>query len=163
MIRKLLFGYQRGIAGTVYGTIVVMGVLAAGSQAETDPWRLAAAVAGTVLVLWIAHVYSHAMAETIVSGRRLDRAELADVARREFWIPLAAVGPVAALALGGVGVLRERTAVWLAFGIGLAALFVQGVRYAGVEHFGRLDTTIAVVVNVTLGLLIVALEVALTH
>jgi hypothetical protein len=163
VIRKLLFGYQGSIAGTVYGTIVSMGVLAAGSHAETDPWRLAAAVAGTVLVLWIAHVYSHAMGETIASGRRIDRAELADVARRELWIPLAAAGPVAALALGGLGVLRERTAISLAFGVGLAALFVQGVRYAGVEQFGRLATVIAVVVNVSLGLLIVALEVALTH
>jgi hypothetical protein len=162
-MRHLLPGAERGIAGTVYGTIVVMGVLAAGSPADTDPWRLAAVVAGTVLVLWIAHVYSHAMGETITARRRLDRAELADVARRELWIPLAAVGPVIALVLGGLGVLRDSRAVWLAFGIGLATLFVQGLRYASVEHLGGRARIAAVAATVSLGLLIVALEVALTH
>ncbi len=161
-MKRFFFGEQ-GIAGTVYGTIVVMGVLAAGSHTDLDPWRLASAVAGTVLVLWIAHVYSNAMAETIATGHKLDRAELTDEARREVWIPLAAVGPVAALVLGGIGVLEERTALWLAFGIGLAALFVQGVRYASVEHLGTWAKAVAVVVNVSLGLLIVALEVALSH
>lgn len=162
-MKRLLFGSPSGIAGSVYGTIVVLGVLAAGSHTEVDPWRLVSAVLGTVLILWVAHVYSHAMAETIVTGHRLDRAELMDVARRELWIPLAAVGPVAALALGGVGVLREGTAVGLAFGLGLANLFVQGLRYASVEHLGWLAKLVAVVVNVSFGLLIVALEVALTH
>jgi hypothetical protein len=161
-MRHLLPGAERGIAGTVYGTIVVMGVLAAGSE-KLDPWRLGAVVTGTVLVLWIAHVYSHAMAETITAQRRLDPAEFADVARREFWIPLAAVGPLIALALGGLGVLRESRAIWLAFGIGLATLFVQGLRYASVEHLGGWGRVAAVAMNVALGLLIVALEVALTH
>jgi hypothetical protein len=162
-MRRLLHASPSGIAGSVYGTIVVLGVLAAGSHAEVDPWRLVSAVLGTVLVLWVAHVYSHAMGETIVTGHRLDRSELTDVARRELWIPLAAVGPVAALALGGIGVLREGTAVVLAFGLGLANLFIQGLRYASVEHLGRLAKLVAVVVNVSFGLLIVVLEVALTH
>jgi hypothetical protein len=162
-MRQLFLDTHHGIAGTVYGTIVVMGALAAGAQTELDPWRLAAAVVGTVLVLWVAHVYSHAMAETIVTRHRLDRSELVDVARREVWIPLAAVGPVAALALGGVGVLRENTALWLAFGIGLAALFVQGLRYASVEQLGTPARIVAVAVPVSLGLAIVALKVALSH
>jgi hypothetical protein len=161
---RLLVGSQQEISGTVYGTIVAMGTLAAaGSQPGTDPWRLATAVAGTVLVLWIAHVYSHAMGETIASRRKLDRAELTDVGRREFWIPLAAAGPVAALVLGGLGVLGERTAISLAFAIGLATLFVEGVRYAGVEHLGGFARVIAVAVNVSLGLAIIALEVAISH
>jgi hypothetical protein len=37
------------------------------------------------------------------------------------------------------------------------------VRYARVERFGRTATLVAVTVNVTLGLVIVALEVALAH
>ena len=160
-LRRLLFGSHHGIAGTVYGTIVVMGTLAAGSHASPDAWRLAVAVGGTVLVLWIAHVYSHGLAEAINIRSRLTGAELADVARRELPIPLAAVAPVAALLLGATGVLRESTAIWLAFGIGLATLFVQGLRYAGVEHLSRSARVVAVVVNVSLGLVIVGFEVAL--
>jgi hypothetical protein len=160
-VRRFLFGSHHGIAGTVYGTIVVMGTLAAGSHTPTDAWKLAVAVGGTVLVLWIAHVYSHGLAEAINAGRRLTWAELADVARRELPIPLASVAPVAALILGATDVLREGIAIWLAFGIGLATLFVQGLRYAGVEHLSRWATIGAVVVNVSLGLVIVGLEVAL--
>ena len=162
-IRAMFSTAPHQIAGLVYGTIVTMGALAAGSQAETDPWRLAATVAGTVIVLWIAHVYSDSLAESITTGHRLDRAEFADVARRELAIPLAAVGPIIALALGAVGVFRESTALWVAFGIGLATLFVEGVRFAGVEQLSRLARVMTVAVNVSLGLVIVALKVALSH
>ena len=81
----------------------------------------------------------------------------------ELPIPLAAVGPVSALVLGAAGVLRDTTAIRLALGIGLATLAVQGVRYAGVEGFSRVGTIVAVAVNVSLGLVIVALEVGLAH
>ena len=110
-MHHFLFGSPETIAGTVYGTIVVMGAIAAGSQSgEIRTSHLAAVVAVTVLVLWIAHVYSHALAETIRLARRLDGAELASVARRELAIPLAGLMPVASLALGSIGVLRESTA-----------------------------------------------------
>jgi hypothetical protein len=161
--RRMFSNASHEIAGLVYGTIVTMGALAAGSHAETDSWRLAAAVAGTVIVLWIAHVYSDALAEAIATGHRLDRAEFADVARRELSIPLAAVAPILALVLGGLGILRETTALWLALGIGLVTLFVEGIRYAGVEHLSRFAKVLAVAVNVSLGLVIVALKVALDH
>jgi hypothetical protein len=162
-MKEFLFGSTHGIAGTVYGTIVVMGSLAAGSSAQPDSWRLATIAASTVLVLWIAHVYSHSLAETISAGRRLDRAEVFDVMRRELPIPLAAVGPVAALVLGAAGVFRDTTAIRVALGIGLATLALQGLRYAGVEGFSRTGTIVAVAVNFSLGLAIVALEAGLAH
>src|SRR5262249_7214605 len=89
--RRLISGSYGGIAGAVYGTIIAMAPPAAGSTAEPDPWRLAAIVVTTVLVLWAAHVYSHALAESIDRGRRVDGAELSSIARRELSIPLAAV------------------------------------------------------------------------
>jgi len=76
--KRLVFGRAGGIAGTVYGTIVVMATVTAGYNGEqTDAWRLAVVVAVTVLVLWIAHVYSDALAESLERGRRLDRARSA--------------------------------------------------------------------------------------
>ena len=162
-MRRLFVGSRGGIAGTVYGTIVVMAALAAGSQDEVDPWRLGAIASATVLVLWIAHVYSHALAETIRANRRLDREEFFDVARRESAIPFAAVGPLAALVLGGLGVLGERASLRIALGIGAATLAVQGLGYARTIHASRLATIVSVAVNLSLGLVIVALEVALAH
>jgi hypothetical protein len=163
-IRRLLFGSSEGIAGTVYGTIVVMAALAAGSDGgDTDATQLAVVVGVTVLVLWVAHVYSHALAESVRRGKRLDRAELSAVARREWAIPTAAVGPVAMLVLAAVDVLTEPTAVWLALGFGVATLAVQGARYATVERLSRAGTLATIVLNVFLGLVIVLLEALLAH
>jgi hypothetical protein len=162
--RRVVFGIGGGIAGTVYGTIVVLAVIAAGSRgADTDPWRLAVLVAATVLVLWVAHVYAHALSESVAAERRLGWAEVRGLARREAAVPLAAVAPVGALALGALDVIREQSAIRLALGIGVATLAVQGVRYARVERLGRTATLVVVAVNVALGLAIVALEVVLAH
>jgi hypothetical protein len=162
--KRLLFGSAGGIAGTVYGTIVVMATVAVGSHGEdTDAWRLAVVVGVTVLVLWVAHVYSHALAESLERRRRLDRGELGSVARRELAIPAAAVVPIAALVLAAVGVLREQTAVWLALGVGVATLAVQGARYATVEQLGRAGTLAAIALNLILGLVIVGLEASVAH
>jgi hypothetical protein len=162
--KHLLFGSAGSIAGTVYGTIVVMATVAAGSRGEdTDTGGLAVIAGVTVLVLWIAHVYSHTLAESLERRRRLDRAELGAVARRELAIPLAAVVPIAALVLGALGVLAEQTSVWVALGIGATALAVQGARYATAEQLGRSGSLAVIALNVFLGLAIVSLEVLLAH
>jgi hypothetical protein len=158
--KRIVFGSRRRMAGTVYGTVVVMGAITAGSQGDADPWRLAVIVSTTVLVLWIAHVYAHALGESVERDKRLDRAELASVAGREFAIPLAAVGPVAALLLGAFGFVRETRAVWLALAIGVATLAVQGFRYARIGAVGTLASSAT---SAALGLVIVALEALLAH
>jgi hypothetical protein len=163
-VKRLLFGSSGGIAGTVYGTIVVMATVAAGSHGEqTDMGRLAAIVTVTVLVLWIAHVYAHTLAESLERGRRLDRAELVSVARRELAMVAAAVLPVAALVLASVGAFDERTAVRLVLVIGVVTLSVQGARYATIERLSRAGTLAVIALNVFMGLVIVALEVLLVH
>jgi hypothetical protein len=163
-VTRLVFGSAGGIAGTVYGTIIVMATVTAGSNGEqTDVLRLSVVVLVTVLVLWTAHVYAHALAESLELRRRLDRAELGSVAQRELAIPAAAVAPVAALVLAALGVLGEQTAVWLALGIGVATLGVQGARYASVEQLDRAGTFSVIALNVVLGLVIVALKALLAH
>jgi hypothetical protein len=141
-----------------------MGTVTAGSKSGTvNAWQLAAVVVTTVLVLWIAHVYAHALAESITAGRRLDRPTAVAIVRRELAIPLAAVAPVGALVLGGLDVLRESTAVWLALGLGLAALAVQGMRYARIERLSGRATALILAVNLLLGLVIVGLKALLAH
>jgi hypothetical protein len=162
-ILRRVFAPSGQIAGAVYGTIVVMGALVAGSKGEPDPARLGAIVSATVLVFWLAHVYSDALGETITRGRRLDRRELTDVARRELGIPLAAVAPLVALLLGAVGVLRNTTAIWIALLMGLGTLAVTGIAYARIERMGRPGTVAVVAVNLAFGLALVALKAALVH
>jgi hypothetical protein len=162
-IRQIVLGTPGSIAGTVYGTIVVMGAVIAGAKGAPDPWRLAAVVDTTVLVLWLAHVYAHGLGESITRGRRLDRPELASIARRELGIPLAAVAPTAALVLGGLGFVGYSTAAWLALGVALLTLAVQGFRYAELEGLGPLATFTSVGLNLSLGLVLVVLKVLVAH
>lgn len=162
-LARRLFVPRGQIAGTVYGTIVVMGALVAGSKGEPDSARLGGIVSATVLVFWLAHVYSDALGETITRGRRLDRRELTDVASRELGIPLAAVAPLVALLLGAIGVLRDTTAIWIALLMGLGTLAVTGIAYARIERMGRPGTVAVVAVNLAFGLALVALKAALVH
>jgi hypothetical protein len=159
----MLFGSRERISGTVYGTVVVMATLTAGSTGRPDPWRLAVVVAATVLVLWAAHVYAHGLGESINNDKRLNRAELGSIGRSELGILFAAVAPVTVLMLGVIGVLDEPTAVWLAMLAGLLTLGVEGVRYAHIERLGTTGTIVAVTVNLVLGLSIVALKALLQH
>ena len=159
-LRRLLFGRNRAVAGTVYGTIVVMATVTAGAHGEgTEAWALAVAVTVTVLVFWIAHVYSDTLAESLERGRRLDTDEFRVIARRELAMPLAAVAPVGVLVLAALDVLAVQTATWIALGIGIATLAVQGARYAALERLGRTASIVSVALNVALGLVIVGLKV----
>jgi hypothetical protein len=66
-------------------------------------------------------------------------------------------------ALGAAGIVRERTSFWLAFAVGLAALTVQGVRYARLEQLSRVGTTVSIARNLALGLVIIAMKVLIAH
>jgi hypothetical protein len=162
-VSRLAFGHGHEVAGIVYGTVVAMATLTAAYANVKDPWDLVAIVWTTLFVLWIAHVYSHGLAESIARGRRLDRAELKSVARRELGILLAAAGPSVPLLLGAIGVLRLSTSVWLALGIGLAILGVEGLRYARLEKLSPQATLAITAMNLALGSFVIALKIAVTH
>jgi hypothetical protein len=163
-LRRLLHGHTETIAGTVYGTIVVLSMITAGAASyEGDPWRLVAIVVSGTVVLWAAHVYSHGLGESVRVRRRLAAHEIMAIAGRESSILLAAVLPVAAIALGAVGLLSERLALWLAVGVGVAALAVQALRYARLERLDSLGTATAIAANLGFGVVFVVLKGFLAH
>jgi hypothetical protein len=163
-LRRLILGDREAIAGTVYGTIIVMSVLAAGAHSyEHHLWRLVVLAGGSAVVLWLAHVYSHGLGESLGLGRRVTVEELVSIARREYSVIAAAIVPLSAVALGAAGLLAERTAVRLALWLGVAALAAQAIRYARLEHLGPTATLATVTVNLAIGLAIVALEILIAH
>jgi hypothetical protein len=163
-LKRFLLGDPERISGGVYGTIMVMAVLAAGAKAyQHQLWRLLAIVAITVLVLWLAHVYARGIAESLQLGRRLTFFELLSLARHEYSIVASAVLPVLALAFGATHVLPERSAVLLALWLGVVLLTAQGFRYARLEQLRGGAAVVAVVTNLGIGLGLVALEVWISH
>jgi hypothetical protein len=152
------------LGGFIYGTIVALAVVVAGSRAYPDDAGLIAALAGvSSLVLWVAHVYADAIAQSVAHDRHLSLGALRYIARREGSIVGAALPPVAALLLGAFGVVSTGVAVWLAIGLGLVVLAVQGVTFAHVERLGWLGTLLVVAANVGLGVVLVGLKLLLTH
>ena len=160
---SFLLGSRESIAGAVYGTVVVMATIAAGSKGGLGAWTLLASMSATVIVLWIAHVYAAALEHSIENDRRMRWHEITEIAWEERSIALSGVVPGAMLVLGGIGVWKTSTAVWFALGAGLVVLAVQGFRYSRVERLGATGTVVAVAVNLSLGLAIVGLKAALTH
>jgi hypothetical protein len=159
----MVFGVEGNIASNVYGTVVVMATVAAASGHSPDNWRLAAIVASSAVVFWLAHLYAHGLSESLELARRLTRSELTSIARRERGILLAAAAPTGAVVLGAAGILRETRSVWLALSVGLATLAVLGARYARVEGLALRGTVAMIALNLALGLLVVALKAFVVH
>lgn len=114
------------LAGFIYGTIIVLSVIAAGAKAYPDSaGHVAALVLATTTVLWLAHVYAHGLGQSVARDERLSAAELGHIARLEVSIVGAAVLPVAALLLDPLGLASATVAGWLAFGLGVAALVAR--------------------------------------
>jgi hypothetical protein len=160
---RLLGGGNRGIAATVYGTVLAMASLAAGALTHLGPRELIGVVATTSGVIWLAHVYGHTLGESIERGRRLDWDEFKSIAARELPILEAAAAPISVLLLGALGIVEEATDIWLAFGVGFVALAVQGARYARVERLGAAGMAAVIALNLALGGVVVALKLLVSH
>ena len=143
--------------------VVLSSITAGEDYYGHNLWHLEELVITAVFVLWLAHVYSHGIGESLDAGRRLTVREFGGIARNEFSIPLAAVLPLAAIALGAIGLISDRNALRLGLALGVGTLAVQGVRYAQLEHLGRLGMVFTVALDVALGLFIVALKAWVIH
>ena len=152
------------LAGFTYGTIIVLSVLVAGSKAfPDDAAQIAAVVVVTSVVFWLAHVYAHGLAYSVAHDEHLSVAHLRRIARREGSIVEAAVPPLVALLLGAFGAVSTKTAVWIAFGLGLGVLAVQGVVFARVERLRWPAALLVVAANLSLGVVLVGLKLLVTH
>lgn len=160
----LVLGVDDTIASTVFGTVTAMATVTAyGRVFPDDPWKVEELVATTAVVLWIAHLYTHALSESISEGRRLNGSRVWTLAVRELGILLAAIPASIALTLGALDLFDETVSIWLALGLGLLVLALEGVRYARIERLGSAGLLMAVAVNVGIGLLVVALKAEVLH
>ncbi len=162
---RLLFDHRVGnIAGAVYGTILVTSVIAAASGEEGLPlWTMSLTVIVTVVVFWLAHVYSQALAHSVSTGIRITGSELRGLAVHEWPLLQSAILPLLFVVLGAAGLFERATALWLAVGSGVASLVVWGFIYARREGLGPGGTLASVSVNAAFGLAVVALKAAVSH
>ena len=147
----------------IYSTIIVSAVIIVADDFESD-LELFEVTLGTVVVVWIGHVFS----ETVAKGfnvhprptplRQLFHDALVD----SVGVLVAAVLPLIFLLLGVFGVLNEYFAYWLSLGISVVALGVVGwmlLAHRGSRWPLRLVGALA---TAALGVVVVALK-ALVH
>ncbi len=148
------------LAGAIYGTILVMSVVA-GVSAATESRATTALIAAVVtsFVFWLAHVYADTLAAHLtLREHTLDRSRLRAVASEDWPMVQAVVPPGVCLMLGVLGVVSDDAAVLLALGAGVVALAVWGAATARRSGASPAGVVIAAGVNVALGLVLVGLK-----
>lgn len=150
-------------AGAVYGSLLAASVVVgqAPLQELIKPVDLALVLLATGAVFWIMHVYARSIAHAV--DGRIGRASLLHSARQESPILLAAAPPAAAALTASAFGLSHTAAAWWAFVtalVGQVGWTVAATRQAGATF--RV-TLIWVAVNFGLGLVLVALKVAVSH
>ena len=144
----------------IYGTITATAVIGAGAGHAPLTTVLALTIA-TLVILWLAHVYTGALGHHLKGGTQLRWATVRESMGEESPMLFAPALSVLVLLLGIFGVLAEHTAARLAIWIGVAQLFAWGVVYARRQGWSWQSSALAGIVNGAFGLVIVFLEVLL--
>lgn len=151
-------------AGAIYGTVVVLGVIATASEVETvSLWAAVELVLVTALVFFVAHVYARVLAKG-TDGRLVGlwRSSLV-IGRQEWPFVEASVVPTVALVIGATGAVARDTALWAAGVLGIVDLFTFGVLSARQKGVSWWRSGIIGAVSAGLGVAIVTAKLWLTH
>ena len=77
---RIRVGPETDFAGAIYGQVLAGGAVVALSRHDETPIQIATAVAATMVVFWIAHVYALVMSRSVVESGPI---RLGDVLERE--------------------------------------------------------------------------------
>jgi len=147
----------------IYGLILATSVIAVSRQYDsTDAGTIAAAVLGTGIVFWLAHVYSRVLSRAIGRRRMLSGPEMREALRHDWPLVEVTLPLVAVLTLGGVGVLPDRAAIVIATVAALVELGSAGAYAARLSGAGVRGTILSTVVALALGSAVILLK-ALVH
>lgn len=144
----------------IYGVILVSGMIVVSESVAVDSLRAFVTVLGTVIVFWAAHVYAGTLARF---GREQGggniRLAMKSALRHSSGMLVAAIFPLTFLLLGGVQVLDDDAAMWMALGVDTLILAVLG--YVGVARWTRNRWTRAgsALVTAGFGAIVVLLKV----
>ena len=147
----------------VYGSILAAALIEALRAEHVAAEAIALSLLSTVVVFWLAHVWSSLVGDRIRHGPRLQLDRAAAVARGEWPLVEASFVPLLALLLGWAGVYGNQTAARVALAACIGQLVVWGlvVGRRAYEHWWA--GALAGLTNGVLGLALIVLEVQVLH
>lgn len=150
-------------AAAIYGSILVAALVASLSEAHADAGTLAVAVLSSMVVFWIAHMWSDAVADRMSNARALSWEALRVGGRNQWPMLQAAALPIAALVLAWAGAWSVQTGETLALAAAVVQLAAWGL-FVGFHTFDSWGMAIlSACVDAALGLAIVVLKVIVQH
>ncbi|GGL15187.1 hypothetical protein [Planomonospora parontospora] len=156
-------GEHRDYTGAVYGSLLAASVVAgAGTLGRFPRIEMIILLVGTGAVFWAAHVYAHLFGARMVF-QTMNMADVRKACAEEWPIVKATVPPAVAVAVGPLLGLESQGTVWLALAVAVAGQV--GWAAAAAVEIGASSRMVLVtsVVNLLLGLVIVALKAAFHH
>lgn len=151
-------------AGAVYGSMLAASVAAtAGAAAGFPRLKLALMLVVTGLVFWAAHVYARWAGERRLVGGRWAWGEVRGVAVHEWPIVEASFLPAVAVVVSPLFGLGVTGAAWLALAIAVAQQVGWACLGAVRASVPALQVVAEGVVNLVLGLILMAAKVAVSH
>jgi hypothetical protein len=154
---------RRASARGVYGSIIVASVLAATSIDGGGEVPIELTLAVSLVLFWLAHVYSALMALAVSSGKPPRGSEVRHVLVAELPIVESGVVPMLVLAIArGAGVSVESAIFVTLIGVVIELVFFGFVAARRAGLHGMWYLTYAGICG-TFGLAIVALEVLIRH
>jgi hypothetical protein len=146
-----------GFAGAVYGSLLAASVVA-GSAVDGTPisaGSLVVVLLCTGVVFWLAHVYALVVSQDThdLTWRRLRAAG------REDWpVAQASIPPAMGAAFASAFGMSDVVATWVALVIAVASQVAWAVAAAVMAHSSTRFVIVSAIVNLVLGLAIVALK-----
>lgn len=149
----------RRMQAAVYGTILVISVIAVASEYQGRPLRIMGSVLATQFIFYLAHVYAGQLGVRLELRRAPSPTELRAIAWEE-WPLLAAAGPPSlALLIGGLTPLNDDVWVTIALGVGVGTLVLYGIRLGIAEGRSVIGVIMTATINGAFGLLLVMLKI----
>ena len=148
-------------ASAVYGSLLVTALVAAQARSDAVPEFIAATLVVGVGVFWLTEVWTELIA--IRTRGPIERGEVLTIARAELPMLSAAIVPTILLLTASFGITTADQAANLAMAAGIVQLFAWGLVVGLAMRRGWLPALVVALVDVGLGLIIVALKVAVLH
>jgi hypothetical protein len=153
---------RSNLASAIYGQILLLTILGVERNADhVTPEAVLIVVLMSQLVFWLAHAYAETLGHQLRSESRISGESIREVMVREWPIAQSAGPTVVLMTLAIVGVITTPTATDIATGLAVVSLFAWGLAAARRSHDTPAHQLLVGCASAGLGLLIVALELAI--